>query len=99
MSYLNKGWMAVGVAAVQSQGDQGLQLKCGINSFQSCRRRFCSSSSAATMGDEDPDLLPMSSVMGTEVDGSVRRRDMEERKVKAEESLRSVMYLSCWGQG
>ncbi|KAI4378299.1 hypothetical protein MLD38_015795 [Melastoma candidum] len=100
MSYLNKAWMAVGVAAVQSHGDQGLRLKSGIKSFQSGRRSFCSSSATAVTatGDADPNLWPMSLAVG-EVDRSVSRRDVEERRVKAEESLRNVMYLSCWGQG
>ncbi|KAI3728729.1 hypothetical protein L6452_17371 [Arctium lappa] len=84
MSYfLNRVWMTAGVPAVNAHTDQGHKLKSGIKSFQQSKKSFTSSADPA-------DFRPLSGVVGSEVGG-------HERTKQSDDSLRQVMYLSCWG--
>ncbi|KAB1209973.1 hypothetical protein CJ030_MR6G020117 [Morella rubra] len=92
MSYINRVWMAASVAVVQGHRDQGCKLKSGVDSLQHGRRKFFS-------GNDSSDIRPLSGMMGSDLDGFLGNTDSDERRRQADESLRRVMYLNCWGQG
>ncbi|CAI9275516.1 unnamed protein product [Lactuca saligna] len=86
MSSLTRVWMAAGVALVNGHTDQGCKLKSLIKSVRHSKKAFTSSS-----GAEHSDLRPFSSILGAKVDGG------GNKKTNSDDSLRQVMYLSCWG--
>ncbi|KAE9457751.1 hypothetical protein C3L33_10347, partial [Rhododendron williamsianum] len=76
--------MAATVAVVNGHADQGCKLKSAIRSFHHSKQRISSSAAGSPA-----DLRPLSCA-----NGFVRG---EERRNQADDSLRQVMYLSCWG--
>ncbi|KAH1222540.1 hypothetical protein GmHk_12G035669 [Glycine max] len=93
MSYLNRVWMAATVAVAQGHTDPGHKCKTALTSIHHNRSRLFS-------GGALSDLRPLSGVVGSDVAGSVAgSSDVENRVRQADDSLRKVMYLSCWGQG
>ncbi|GMY10025.1 wound-responsive family protein [Fagus crenata] len=92
MSYLNRVWMAAGVAVVQGKTDQGHKWKSGIKSVQLRKQKLFS-------GDDTSDLRPLSGMIRSDFQGFLGNSDADERPMHADESLRRVMYLNCWGQG
>jgi hypothetical protein len=92
MSYLNRVWMAASVAVVQGHTDQGRKVKPGLKSLQLGKRKFFS-------GSDSADLRPISGMIGLDFAGFLGSSEADERPRQAEESLRRVMYLNCWGQG
>lgn len=95
MAYLNRVWAAATVAVVNGHSDHGGQtLKSGLRSIQHGRRRFSSSSSS---GAEHADVRPISSIAGGDHAGAVMNCNGDDVRKQADESLRQVMYLSCWG--
>lgn len=93
MSYLNRVWVAASVAVVNGHTDQGgHKLKSGLRSLHHGKKRFSSSSSSST-GVDHADLRPISSMVGSDHGGSLRGSSGDQ----ADESLRQVMYLNCWG--
>lgn len=85
MSSLTRVWMAAGVALVNGHTDQGCKLKSLIKSIRHSKKAFTSSSTA-----EHSDLRPFSSFLGAKIDAG-------NKKTNSDDSLRQVMYLSCWG--
>ncbi|KAJ7948246.1 Wound-responsive family protein [Quillaja saponaria] len=92
MSYLNRAWVAASVAVVHGHTDQGHKWKSGLNSLKQNRRRLL-------FTGETRDLRPISSMSGSDFTGVLGNCDGEERRRQADDSLRKVMYLNCWGQG
>ncbi|GMJ05537.1 Wound-induced polypeptide 1 [Hibiscus trionum] len=87
MSYLNRVWMATSVAVVQGHGEnQGQKWESGIRFLQRGQRRL--------FDGETSDLRPISCAIGSDLSGMVGNREGQ-----ADESIRRVMYLNCWGQG
>ncbi|KAI8009159.1 hypothetical protein LOK49_LG07G02312 [Camellia lanceoleosa] len=100
MSYLNRVWMATSVAVVNGHTDQGCKLKSGLKYLNHGKQRFSSSSSsssAAGSGGDAADLRPLASMVGSDLGGFMGTSNGEERRKQADDSLRQVMYLSCWG--
>lgn len=93
MSYLNRVWMAATVAVAQGHpADHGHNCKFGLNSVHHNRRRLFSA------GDSS-DLRSLSGKMSNDVAGVISKCDVEDTRNQADDSLRKVMYLNCWGQG
>ncbi|KAJ9549937.1 hypothetical protein OSB04_022480 [Centaurea solstitialis] len=87
MTYsISRVWMAAGVALINGHTDQASKLKPLIKSIRQGKKAFTSSS-----GDHPPsDLRPLSGFLGSTV-------DLGDRKIQSDDSLRQVIYLSCWG--
>ncbi|KAL6535835.1 hypothetical protein OROHE_012679 [Orobanche hederae] len=91
MSYMNRLWVAAGVAVVNGHSDQGQKLKSGLKSLNHGKKRFLST------GGDAADLRPISGVLNSELGGFLGGSGEDKRR-QAEDSLRQVMYLSCWVQ-
>ncbi|CAI9108735.1 OLC1v1008412C1 [Oldenlandia corymbosa var. corymbosa] len=95
MSYFSRAWLAASVAVVNSHSDQGLnKLKSAQRGLQNSKKRFFAASG------EGADFRPLAGVLGSDVEGGsyVSRGGDDQRNIKrTDESLRQVMYLSCWG--
>ncbi|CAN6453333.1 unnamed protein product [Victoria cruziana] len=91
MSYMNRAVIAAGVTAtVQGLKDQGIRFNSVLRVLhQNARRNYASSMQLKRASSSTIDSSPSSSLL--------RRRVGEERSEGSEESLRKVMYLSCWG--
>ncbi|KAL0560003.1 hypothetical protein IC582_000391 [Cucumis melo] len=89
-----KSWTtaaAASIGAVEALKDQGhlwrLNNKYGVRAISSHHNKLSSSSSSSSNSS--------ASVMA---DSSEVKRELDHSKPKqSEESLRTVMYLSCWG--
>ncbi|XP_028761573.1 uncharacterized protein LOC114720126 [Neltuma alba] len=92
MSYLSRVWMAATVGVAQGHTDPGHKCKTGLKSIQQNRRKLFSA------GDSS-DLRPLSGMMGSDVPRPMENSDVDPRQRQADDSLRKVMYLNCWGQG
>ncbi|KAH7843742.1 hypothetical protein Vadar_020257 [Vaccinium darrowii] len=76
--------MAASVAVVNGHPDQGHKLKSGLKSLHHGKKRLA-----------DPvDLRPFSAVIGSDLDLDAG----EDRRKQADESIRQVMYLTCWAR-
>ncbi|KAI9075330.1 hypothetical protein K1719_042735 [Acacia pycnantha] len=84
--------MAATVAVAQGHSDSGHKCKTGLISIQQNRRRLFSA------GDPS-DLRPLAGMMGSNVPGVMENCDVDSQRSQADDSLRKVMYLNCWGQG
>ncbi|CAN6453340.1 unnamed protein product [Victoria cruziana] len=91
MSSMNKAVIAAGViAAVQGLKDQGIRFNSVYRILhQNARRNYASSTQLKRVSTSIVDPSPSSSPL--------QRKVGDERSKEAEESLRKVMYLSCWG--
>ncbi|XP_027341310.1 uncharacterized protein LOC113854499 [Abrus precatorius] len=93
MSYLNRVWMAATVAVAQGHTDPGHKCKTALSSIHQNRSRLLSGGCLS-------DLRPLSGVVGSDVAGALTgNSDVPDRIRQADDSLRKVMYLNCWGQG
>lgn len=92
MSYFNRVWMAASVAVVNGHTDQSHRWRSGLKSLNHNKKRLLASAS------EGVDLRPMSSMIGSDIGGFMGSENGEERRKQADDSLRQVMYLNCWGQ-
>ncbi|KAI3714064.1 hypothetical protein L1987_72654 [Smallanthus sonchifolius] len=89
MSYMSRVFMTAGVAVANGHTDQGHKLKSGLKSLQQGKKAFTSVS-----GANPADLRQTSGVLGSDVGGLL---GAEERRTQADDSLRQVMYMNCWG--
>ncbi|CAN6453334.1 unnamed protein product [Victoria cruziana] len=92
MSSMNRAVIAAGVtAAVQGLKDQGIKFNSIMRVLhQNGRRSYASSTQLKRPSSSAFDSSPSSSSL-------LQIRVGDERSKEAEESLRKVMYLSCWG--
>nr|ACU13714.1 unknown [Glycine max] len=85
--------MAATVAVAQGHTEPGHKCKTALNSIHHNRSRLFS-------GGALSDLRPLSGVVGPDVSGAAAgSSDAKNRVSQADDSLRKVMYFSCWGQG
>ncbi|WCJ30618.1 hypothetical protein M5689_012165 [Euphorbia peplus] len=89
MAYLNRACMAATMAVVQGHPDQGSKFKSTFKSLQHGKRTIFTNGPSS-------DLRPLSAASEPDHSGvPVSPRDNDRK----DESLRQVMYLTCWGQG
>ena len=97
MSSSNKGWIvAASIGTVEALKDQGIcRWNYGFRSFQQhANKSNIKSHSQAKRSN----FSSQSSATSSSAGGSKNMVGDGERSVKqSEESLRTVMYLSCWG--
>ncbi|CAN6453341.1 unnamed protein product [Victoria cruziana] len=88
MSYMNRAVIAAGAAAaVRGLKDQGIRFRSVIGVLhQNARRNYASSTQLMRVSSSTIDSSPL-----------FLRRVGDNESKEAEESLRKVMYLSCWG--
>ncbi|CAI0550124.1 unnamed protein product [Linum tenue] len=88
MSSTSRAWMAaVAVGAVEAMKDQGLcRWNYAIRSIHQHAKNKIRSSSISQQ-----QLKPRQGI------GGARKMVEQEKATRAEESLKTVMYLSCWG--
>lgn len=79
--------MAASFVAVQGNPDHGVKLKTGLTSAHRLQRRLSS------------DLRPLSAADVPVEDAPSEERRRTSSSSNPDESLRQVMYLSCWSQG
>ncbi|KZV52201.1 hypothetical protein F511_07156 [Dorcoceras hygrometricum] len=87
---MNRVWMAVTVAAVNTHSDQAQKLRSGINSLNHAKNRLLSG------GAEVADLRPLAGIVNSNSGGFLYGEEQKRRQ--KDESFRQVMYLNCWGQ-
>ncbi|KAK3184241.1 hypothetical protein Dsin_031527 [Dipteronia sinensis] len=93
MSSTSKAWMvAASVAAVEAMKDQGF---CRWNyTIRSLHQHVRNNMRSASQSKKLSSSSPSSSAAAV----SSKIREVQSQKAKqSEESLRTVMYLSCWG--
>ncbi|GMH07206.1 hypothetical protein Nepgr_009046 [Nepenthes gracilis] len=88
---MNRVWMAGIVAVVNSNTDQDYRWKSAIKSFQPTMRRHFP-------GDGLSNFRPLATVAGTDLGGLVGGCTGDVRTHQADESIRRVMFMNCWGQ-
>lgn len=94
MSYMNRVWAAASVSVVNSHSEQGQKLKSGLQSLNHGKKRFFSAGGVAA------DIRPVSGAVQNSDSGDfLPSGGGDDRRRQADDSLRSVMYLNCWGQG
>ncbi|KAI3961023.1 hypothetical protein MKX01_014355 [Papaver californicum] len=93
MSYTSKAWMvAVSVGVVEALKDQAGMCRWNYalrSIHQYTKNRVKSSISQATSSS-----VPASSVISEQI---MMQQQRDHVMKQSEESLRKVMYLSCWG--
>ncbi|KAF3786513.1 hypothetical protein EJ110_NYTH11729 [Nymphaea thermarum] len=88
MSSMNKAVIAAGaIAAVQGLKDKGTRFNSVFRVLhQNARRNYAASTQLKRISSSSIDSSSL-----------FQRRVGDERSKESEESLRKVMYLSCWG--
>ncbi|KAL3509517.1 hypothetical protein ACH5RR_028918 [Cinchona calisaya] len=86
MSSTSRAAAAVCVGAVQAMKDQGL-----------CRWNYTLRSLQQHAKNNIGSLSQSSKQLSSSVASTCKAKDHQENLKKSEESLRKVMYLSCWG--
>ncbi|CAL1393969.1 unnamed protein product [Linum trigynum] len=101
MSSSSRAWMAaVAVGAVEAMKDQGL---CRWNyAIRSIHQHAKNKIRPSSISQHKPRQLSSSTSTSTSTSASqgyrgARKMVEQEKAAKAEESLKTVMYLSCWG--
>lgn len=90
MSYLNRVWMAATVAVINGPTDHHHKLSSGLRSLHHGKKRFSSTSGS---GVDPADLRPLYGVLESDC-GEIF---VGEERRNADESIRQVMYMNCWG--
>ncbi|KAI9177137.1 hypothetical protein LWI28_011524 [Acer negundo] len=96
MSSTSRAWMvAASVAAVEAMKDQGFcRWNYTIRSLHQHVRNNMRSASQSKKLSSSSSSSPSSAAAAV----STKIREVQSKKAKqSEESLRTVMYLSCWG--
>ncbi|CAL1406756.1 unnamed protein product [Linum trigynum] len=98
MSSSSRAWMAaVAVGAVEAMKDQGLcRWNYAIRSIHQHAKNKIRSSSISQQ-QLKPRQLSSTSTSASQGIGGTRKMVEQEKATRAEESLKTVMYLSCWG--
>ncbi|XP_058091305.1 uncharacterized protein LOC131237278 [Magnolia sinica] len=99
MSWTNRAWIvATSVGAVEALKDQGFcRRNYALRSLHQQAKKNIRSYTQAQRLSPSLDSSSSSSSSSSNIAALKRRRDREEKQKQSEESLRKVMYLSCWG--